>query len=292
MRCRHGKLPVIDALVILLTFLIALASGVLIYLNDTLREIDDTLYSHVSEQWVSIEGCPGRPDRPQRTDEPRLHEVTLQIHGTVAWGEDIWDVNEDCFRSGGEVIGEDELNFAKDKPRATDGLVREGDFDTDPTERLQELVRSVGRDLRDNGPRRIYVIGHTDDERPQAWDERYNEELSYRRARWVVNHLRRELGRASNFGGEEAFVEGEDYAIFAIGSGEDEPWPISETALPQDASLPRGAEMREAQVHLARLDSQAVEALFGDHHAERDAWRAESRRIQLFFRSPRPGEAL
>ncbi len=134
-------------------------------------------------------------------------EALDTLTAVAAYGEQVWQHYVGCQEPRTVVINEELLHFKVDKS---------DQFEADPTPALQTIMAYVEKNLPTH--KHMYVIGHTDD---QA-DERYNDFLSYRRALYVVDKMRRALR-------ERGLVEGIDYTLYPLGMGKYQLLPRSTT---------------------------------------------------------------
>jgi hypothetical protein len=121
----------------------------------------------------------------------------VDLHGLLREREMLWRVYAKCQEPKTFVVPEDLLHFRVNMDAA---------FEGNPEPGFQAIRRYVDENVESR--RAIFILGHTDD----TFTDRYNNELSYRRARTIAGVIEDHLAA-------KGLKAGKDFAIYPIGMG-------------------------------------------------------------------------
>jgi outer membrane protein OmpA-like peptidoglycan-associated protein len=174
---------------------LARAGGVL--WTEILRERAQAELEFWSERAGEL--CDGPPSAaPSFGAHPDRVDFALFLAELATYRNRVWRRYASCREPRTVVIDEELLHFRVDEA---------DEFESDPRPALKTIMRLVDENLASHP--RIYVLGHTD----ERASKRYNDHLSFRRALFVADQVRKHLV-------SRGLTEGWDYAIYPVGRGE------------------------------------------------------------------------
>jgi outer membrane protein OmpA-like peptidoglycan-associated protein len=165
-----------------------------------LREVADSEQDFWSRRGNEL--CDGVPPMaPNLGERPNRAELAVNLIELTDYRDRIWQRYEGCREPRTVVIDEELLHFQVDKA---------DEFESDPRPALRTIMWLVDENIASHP--RIYVLGHTD----ERASERYNDHLSFRRALFVSDQIRKHLR-------SRQLAEGRDYTVYPVGRGEFQP---------------------------------------------------------------------